>query len=41
MKEFINLSADEREAMGKVGRTWMEKAFDKKKVIAETVDEIV
>jgi galacturonosyltransferase len=37
MKEFLNLSREQREAMGLAGRKHMEETFDKKKVVAETL----
>ncbi|NLV83957.1 MAG: glycosyltransferase family 4 protein [Spirochaetales bacterium] len=40
MKQFIALSQDKREQMGKAGRNHMENVFDKRKVVAETVKHI-
>ena len=40
MKQFIALSQDKREQMGKAGRKHMEDVFDKKKVVEETVKQI-
>ena len=37
MKKFIELSYDQRKAMGLAGRKHMEDVFDKKKVVKETV----
>lgn len=37
MKKFTQLSYDERKAMGLVGRKHMVNAFDKKKVVEETI----
>lgn len=37
MKRFCGLSREERRAMGLAGRERMERIFDKKKVVAETV----
>lgn len=37
MKKFTELSYEERKTMGLAGRKHMEEAFDKKKVVAETV----
>lgn len=37
MKDFLRLSSQEREAMGKAGRLHMEKVFDKKKVVKQTM----
>lgn len=37
MKRFLNLSDEEREAMGKAGRAHMEQVFDKKKVVEQTI----
>lgn len=41
MKQYIELSAEDRAAMGKAGRMWMKKTFDKKKVVEETVREVL
>ncbi|MDO4943275.1 MAG: glycosyltransferase family 4 protein [Lachnospiraceae bacterium] len=41
MKKFIELSKEGRESMGKAGRAWMEKEFDKKKVVEETIGKIL
>jgi galacturonosyltransferase len=38
MKNFLALSREQREAMGLAGRKHMEDTFDKKKVVAETMD---
>ena len=38
MKKFLALSREQREAMGLAGRKHMEDTFDKKKVVAETMD---
>ena len=40
MKRFTELSRDKREAVGKAGRKKMEREFDKKKVVEETVEVI-
>lgn len=40
MKRFLALSREERESMGKAGRRHMEKVFDKRKVVAETMKEL-
>lgn len=37
MGNFIELSYEERKAMGLAGRTHMEKFFDKKKIVEETI----
>ena len=37
MKQFISLSYEERKAMGIAGRKRMEKLFDKRKVVEETI----
>lgn len=37
MKQFTKLSYDERKAMGLAGRKHMEKFFDKKKIVEETI----
>lgn len=37
MKEFLLLSMEQREAMGRAGRSHMEAVFDKKLVVAETL----
>ena len=37
MKQFANLSYDQRKAMGLAGRNHMEKVFDKKKVVEDTI----
>ena len=37
MKKMVGVSREEREKMGLVGRKHMEKVFDKKKVVAETI----
>ena len=40
MKEFIGLSHEERKAMGLAGRKHMEKVFDKKKVVQDTIQKL-
>lgn len=40
MKQFISLSFKEREAMGAAARKRMEMLFDKKKVVAETIESL-
>lgn len=40
MKQFTELSYDERKAMGLAGRKRMEAFFDKKKVVDETIDHL-
>lgn len=40
MKKIVHLSNDERKQMGLVGRKHMEKLFDRKKVVSETIDVI-
>ena len=40
MKRFTKLSREKRELMGKAGREKMEREFDKKKVVEETVKAI-
>ena len=40
MLRFLQLSRDERVAMGRAGRAHMEAVFDKKKVVAQTVDTL-
>lgn len=40
MKRFLSLPADARAQMGKYGRRHMEKTFDKKKVVEETIRRI-
>lgn len=37
MKRFCEMTNEERRAMGMAGRTHMERVFDKKKVVAETM----
>ena len=37
LKQFISLSYEERKAMGIAGRKRMEKLFDKRKVVEETI----
>ena len=37
MKKMVELTRDEREQMGRAGRKHMEDMFDKKKVVAETI----
>lgn len=41
MKKFVELSYEERKAMGLSGRKHVEKVFDKKKVVEETIKEIM
>lgn len=41
MRQFCETPQTQREAMGKAGRQHMEKVFDKKKVVAETLERIV
>lgn len=38
MNRFLQLPRAEREAMGKAGRAYMEETFDKRKVVAETLE---
>lgn len=40
MTKFVELSPSEREEMGRAGRLRMEKLFDKKIVVAETMDAL-
>ena len=40
MKRFTELSRAKRELIGKAGREKMEREFDKKKVVEETVEVI-
>ena len=40
MKRFLSLPHSEREQMGRAGRKHMEEVFDKKKVVAETIEHI-
>lgn len=40
MSRFLSLSAQDREAMGLAGRAHMEKVFDKRLVVAETVKHL-
>lgn len=40
MKKFVELSYEERKAMGLAGRKRMEKLFDKKKVVADTISHL-
>lgn len=40
MEKFVNLTRQEREEMGRCGRRKMEKEFDKKDVVAKTVEAI-
>ena len=37
MKKMTQLSYEERQVMGLAGREHMEKVFDKKKVVGETI----
>jgi len=37
MRRFYDLSHEERQVMGLAGRAHMERVFDKKKVVEETV----
>lgn len=41
MQKILNLSVEERAAMGKAGRKHIEKYFDKKQVVAETIKVIL
>lgn len=41
MRQFCQTPQTQREAMGKAGRQHMEEVFDKKKVVAETLERIV
>lgn len=41
MKQVINLTPEEREAAGKLGRKKMEREFDRKKVVDLTVSQIM
>lgn len=38
---FMNLSEEEREAMGRAGRSKMEKEFDKKQVVTMTIEHLI
>jgi len=40
MKQFINLSYEERKAMGLAGRRRMEEIFDKRKVVEVTINQL-
>lgn len=40
MKRFLSLPADARVKMGEAGRDHMEKVFDKKKVVARTIEAL-
>ena len=40
IKEFILLPYEEKREMGKNARTWMEKMFDKQKVVKNTISKI-
>lgn len=40
MKRFLRLSREQRQEMGKAGRTHMEAVFDKDKVVAKTVENL-
>ena len=40
MEKFIEMTPEEREKMGCRGREWMEKVFEKKKVVGDTVRAI-
>lgn len=40
MEAFLKLSKEEREEMGRAGRSYMEERFDKKKVVKKTYTEI-
>lgn len=40
MKQFIDMSAEDRKTMGICGRSFVEKNFDKKVVVAMTVNEL-
>lgn len=41
MKKFVNLSYETRKKMGLVGRNYMENKFDKRKVVAETMNCLI
>jgi galacturonosyltransferase len=41
MKKFIELSYEERKAMGLAGRKRMEEVFDKRKVVEETISKLI
>lgn len=41
MKKFVKLSYEERKAMGLAGRRHMENVFDKKRVVGETIKELM
>ncbi len=40
MKQFIELSEEQKEAMGEKGRKRMEQVFDKRKVVEETIEQL-
>ena len=40
MKYFLSLTKDKREKMGRLGREKVEREFDKKKVVADTVETL-
>ena len=41
MEQFMKLSTEERKQMGLNGRIKMEKEFDKKIIVKETIDSIM
>lgn len=41
MKEFVNLSVDQKKKMGMAGRKYIEKCFDRKIVVEAYIDEIM
>ena len=40
MKDMLHLTSSQREEMGKQGRSKMEREFDKKQVVKETIDAL-
>ena len=38
MRQFLGMSTEQWEAMGKAGRQYMETTFDKKKVVEKTLE---
>ena len=40
MKKFIDLSYEEKKMMGLAGRQRMEQMFDKKMIVAETINKL-
>lgn len=40
MKQFLSLTSEERKAMGVAGRQYMQEVFDKRKVVAMTMDAL-